>query len=191
MRSSWMRDTRRLAVAMALAASIPADGSLYGGASRALGASPEPVWTEVAWPFPIDQWGKGKAFTCRVADCGTAVTLYVRAKIGFCNCSTGVADDAELDRISDFELIGDRASAQASGRPVTVAWMKGRSRPFNVEGAMGAKVSALSVGFNDRCDAIVATAVAAPGRAADIEPAVIAFLNSRTVLRWAEVTRGL
>jgi hypothetical protein len=69
--------------------------------------------------------------------------------------------------------------------------MNGRSRAFNAEGAMGAKVSALSVGFNDRCDAIVATAVVAPGRAAEIEPAVLEFLNSRTVLRWAEVTLGL
>ena len=39
-------------------------------------------------------------------DCGTAVTLYVRAKIGFCNCTTGVADDPELERIGDFELLG-------------------------------------------------------------------------------------
>jgi hypothetical protein len=49
----------------------------------------------------------------------------------------------------------------------------------------------LSVGFNDRCDAIVATAVLGEGRPGAIEPAVLAFLNSRTVLRWAEVTLGL
>ena len=139
----------------------------------------------------MDQWGKGKAFTCRAADCGTQVTVYIRAKIGFCNCSTGVADDEELDRISDFDLIGTQAKPQLPGKPIAVAWMKGRSRPFDAEGAMGAKVSALSVGFNDRCDAIVATAVVAPGRTAEVEPAVLEFLNSRTVLRWAEVTLGL
>ena len=53
-----------------------------------------------------DQWGKGKAFHCKAADCGTEVSLYVRAKIGFCNCTTGVADDEELERLSDFDLMG-------------------------------------------------------------------------------------
>ncbi len=152
--------------------------------------SAEPVWTEVPWPFPMDQWGQGKAFSCKAADCGTHVTVYIRAKIGFCNCSTGVANDEELDRISDFDLVGSRASAQAPGRPIAVAWMNGRSRPFNAEGAMGAKLSALSVGFNQRCDAIVATAVVEPGRAADVEPTVLDFLNSGAVLRWAEATLG-
>jgi hypothetical protein len=49
----------------------------------------------------------------------------------------------------------------------------------------------LSVGFNDRCDAIVATAVLGQERPGAIEPTVLAFLNSGTVLRWAEVTLGL
>jgi hypothetical protein len=68
--------------------------------------------------------------------------------------------------------------------------MKGRSRAFSVE-AQRAGRSALSLGFNDRCDAIVATAVAGLDRPAAIEAAVLEFLNSRTVLRWAEVTLGL
>ncbi len=143
------------------------------------------------WPFPMDQWGKGKAFSCRAADCGTLVTVYIRAKIGFCNCTTGVADDEELDRISDFELIGGQAAPQGPGRPISVAWMKGRSRPFDTEGAMGAKLSAVSIGYSQRCDAIVATAVVAPGRAAEIEPSVLEFLNSRTVLRWTVTVLGL
>ena len=166
-------------------------GAWLSGVHGALGASPRPVWTEVPWPFPMDQWGHGKAFACKAADCGTQVTVYIRAKIGFCNCSTGVADDAELDRISDFELIGSQAAPRAPGRPISVAWMKGRSRPFDAEGAMGAKLSALSVGLNHRCDAIVATAVVAPGRAPDIEPSVLEFLNSRPVLQWAATTVGL
>ena len=180
-------------VILAAALALCGLGALACGGLRASAASaqPQPNWTEMPWPFPIDQWGKGKAFTCKAADCGMQVTVYIRAKVGFCNCSTGVADDEELDRISDFDLLGNQASAQGAGRPITVAWMKGRSRPFNAEGAMGAKVSALSVGFNDRCDAIVATAVVAPGRATEVEPVVLEFLNSGTVLRWAEVTLGL
>jgi hypothetical protein len=82
-----------------------------------------------------------------------------------------------------------RLAALGPGQPIAVAWMKGRSRAFAVDGA--AAKSILSVGFNDRCDAIVATAVLGHVRPDAIEPAVLAFLNSRTVLRWAEVTLGL
>ena len=108
----------------------------------------------------MDEWGKGKAFQCKAADCGTEVNLYIRAKIGFCNCTTGVADDEELERISDFDLIGDKLAALGAGRPIAVAWMKGRSRPYAIwPGPAARRRSALSVAFNDRCDAIVATAV--------------------------------
>ena len=153
-------------------------------------AAMTPVWSEVAWPFPMDQWGKGKAFVCKAAHCGTDVTVYIRAKIGFCNCATGVADDEELDRISDFDLFGNKLTALGPGQPIAVAWMKGRSRAYTI-GEPRAKKSALSVGFNDRCDAIVATATLTHDRPTAVEPAVLEFLNSKTVLRWAEVTLGL
>jgi hypothetical protein len=150
-----------------------------------------PAWSEVQWPFPLDQWGKGKAYRCNAADCGTELTVFVRAKIGFCNCTTGVSDDEELDRISDFDLFGNKVAPLTSGRPITVAWMKGRSRPFTIGGTSQAYKSALSVGFNDRCDAIVATAALATDKPATAEPMVLEFLNSKTVLHWAEVTLGL
>ena len=158
---------------------------------RGMAASPQPDWIEVPWPFPMDQWGKGKAFVCRASDCGAEVMVYIRAKIGFCNCATGVADDEELDRISDFDLFDNRLIAQGPGRPITVAWMKGRARAFSVGGvAQRLGKSALSIGFNDRCDAMIATAVTMADRPAVIEAAVLDFLNSRTVLRWAGVTPG-
>ena len=69
--------------------------------------------------------------------------------------------------------------------------MKGRSRAFTIGGAPQAGKSALSVGFNDRCDAIVATAVLGTEKPTATEPVVLEFLNSKTVLRWAEVTLGL
>jgi len=149
------------------------------------------VWSEVAWPFAIDQWGKGKAFRCNAADCGTEVSVYIRPKIGFCDCLTGVADDEELDRISDFELFNNTLSPLGAGREISVAWMKGRSRPYSIAGAQPAGHSALSIGFNDRCDAIVATAVVGHDRPTAVEPAVIEFLNSRTIIRWAEIALGL
>jgi hypothetical protein len=149
-----------------------------------------PAWSEVQWPFPMDQWGKGKAFRCKSADCGTEVTVYVRAKIGFCNCTTGVADDEELERISDLDLVG-APTAVGAGRPITVAWMKGRSRSYALAGSNRAGAAALSVAFNDRCDAIVATVVLAREPAAAVEPVVLGFLNGDTVKRWAEITLGL
>ena len=82
--------------------------------------TPRPDWTEVAWPFPADQWGRGKAFRCKPADCGAEVNLYLRAKIGFCNCVTGISDDDELDRMSDFDLVGG-ATPLGNGRPSPLA----------------------------------------------------------------------
>ena len=49
------------------------------------------------------------------SDCGGEVTVYVRAKIGFCSCITGVSDDEELDRISDYDLLGNSSRARAPG----------------------------------------------------------------------------
>ena len=148
----------------------------------------QPAWSEVKWPFPLDQWGLGRAFRCGADDCGTEVNLYLRAKIGFCNCTTGVSDDEELDRLTDFRLMGDRLLAVGAGRPIQVAWMKGRSRAY-----LGSDRgrSALAVAFNDRCDAIVATVVVADGRPLAIESGVLEFLNGETIRHWAETTLGL
>ena len=157
-----------------------------------VGVTPShPVWAEAQWPFAMDEWGKGKAFQCKAADCGAEVNLYIRAKIGFCNCTTGVSDDDELDRLSDFNLMGNKLSVLGPGHPIAVAWMNGRSRSYTVAGPFRAGQSALAVAFNDHCDAIVATVVVAHDRPAIIEPSVIEFLNSKTILGWAEVTLGL
>jgi hypothetical protein len=117
------------------------------------------VWIEVAWPFPSDQWGAGKAFTCKPADCGSEVHVYLRAKLGFCNCATGVANDDDLDRMSDFDLVGGDVVPLAAGRPVRIGTMNGRDRGYALASANVLGRSALSVVFNDRCDMVVATAV--------------------------------
>jgi hypothetical protein len=160
---------------------------------RATVAAPpsHPVFSEVEWPYPTDEWGKGKAFRCAAADCGAEVNLFVRAKIGFCNCKTGVSDDDELDRLSDFRLMGGNRSVLGAGHPIEVAWMKGRSRAYAIADRYRAPNSALAIAFNDRCDAIVATVLVAHDRPAAIEPGVIEFLNSETIVHWAEVTLGL
>src|SRR5262249_59412423 len=88
-------------------------GVLAGGAMP-LGAGQQPTeagkpapaaWTELKWPFPLDQWGVGRAFRCRAADCGADIDLYLRAQLGFCNFPTRGADDAELDRVGGPRLL--------------------------------------------------------------------------------------
>jgi len=157
---------------------------------RAAPAS-QPAWTEVDWPFPIDQWGTGKAFRCKAADCGAEVIIYLRAKLGSCDCTTGVADDAVLVRMSDFDLVGGEVSPLGAGRPIRIASMKGRSRAYTLAARNRPGKTALSVVFNERCDMVVATAVLPHDQPAMSEPGVIDFLNGSTVLRWAEVALGL
>ena len=159
--------------------------------SQALTAPSHPKFLEIKWPFPTDEWGEGKAFRCEAADCGVEVDVYIRPKIGFCNCLTGVSDDTELDRLSDFNLMGGKPQVLAAGHEIKIAWMKGRSRAYAVSEPYHAPSSVLAIAFNDRCDAIVATATVAHDVPKTLEPSVIDFLNSEVVVHWAEVTLGL
>jgi hypothetical protein len=185
------------ALALALTAGLAAAIAGYiavasGPTGEATGDTPamRPVWAEVHWPFPIDQWGTGRAFVCKTADCGAEVQLYLRAKLGSCNCTTGVADDTDLDRMSDFDLVGGEVSPLGAGRPIRIAWMNGRSRAYTLAARNRPGKSAISVVFNDRCD-MIATIVLPHDRPAMIEPGVMEFLNSGMVLHWAETALGL
>jgi hypothetical protein len=144
----------------------------------------QPVWTEFKWPFPVDQWGIGRAFVCKPAECGVEVNVYLRPKIGFCKCATGVDDDDELERVGDNELIGGNIVALGAGRVIEVAWMRGRSRVYRVTDRAQGRI--LSIGFNDRCDVFVALATLGAGDRDVLEPAVLAFLNSNQVQRWVK-----
>src|SRR3954467_3954495 len=104
-----------------------------------------PVWTEARWPFPMDPWGKGKAFQCKAADCGSEVQLYVRAKLGFCNCVTGIADDTDLEQMGDLAMIGGQAKPLGAGSPITVGTMRGRTRAYAVGGAPIQSETAISL----------------------------------------------
>ncbi|MFB6451985.1 hypothetical protein [Bradyrhizobium tunisiense] len=160
-----------------------------GEPARATAAYGEvrPVWTETDWPFGADPWGRGKAFRCKAADCGTEVQLYVRAKLGFCNCATGVADDSDLDQMGDLALVG-KATPTGAGREIIVGPMRGRSRTYRIEGISKA---ALSLAFNQRCDMVAAVALVGSDAPAFAEPTVLAFLNSDRMLQWAEIALGL
>jgi hypothetical protein len=164
-----------------------------------------PVWTDAAWPFPIDQWGQGWAYQCKAADCGVEINVHLRPKIGFCNCQTGVADDEELDRVGDVDLLGSEISALGPGQPIEVHAMKGRSRSYAVRASSDKSAkTVLSLAFNDRCDVVVATVVAGTVVAGTVaagtvaagkeplahEQAVLEFLNGDLILSWVDVVLG-
>src|SRR5262249_17356927 len=122
-------------------------------------APAEAIWIETKWPFLMDEWGEGKSFQCKAAECGAELNLYIRAKIGFCSSATGIADDDELERLSDFDFMNGRAIALARGREIEVAGMKGRIRAYETVNSVHSPKYAVSIALNNNSDALVATVV--------------------------------
>jgi hypothetical protein len=181
------------ALGLALAALIANDPAAIGigwPGGAATTAAPHPVWREVDWPFRLDEWGIGRAYRCASADCGTEVNLYLRAKVGFCNCATGVSDNADLDRVSDLELFSDDFVGLTDGRPVNVGRLKGRSRLYHVNIPYTQPRDMLEIGFNDKCDVAVATVLADKDRLRQVESLALDFLSSDPVQRWAAAELG-
>src|SRR5271154_7589610 len=119
--------------------------TLSGVAAYQYARSGTDAWREIAWPFPRDGWPAGRAFHCAVASCGDDIELYVRPKIGFCNCDSGVADDDEVDRVADLDLISERFAPVAPGKAIRVAEMPGRLRNYHLDMPDGARHAAIGV----------------------------------------------
>ena len=180
-----------LALGLAAVASVATSAPNDGGSSRVPAGRIDQAWAEVKWPFLMDQWGSGRAYRCNAATCGADLNLYLRPKIGFCNCDTGVSDDAEVDRVADVDLLSGRYGPVSEGRPIRVGWMNGRSRRYAVDDPRGPRRTALAIAFNDKCDVIVATLVAGTDLPEGAERAALAFLNGNQVLGWAKAELGL
>ncbi len=177
------------ALGIAFAALGARDAATVGVAARG-GLPVRAVWGEVKWPFALDEWGTGRAFRCAPGDCGIEINLYLRAKVGFCNCATGVSDDNDLDRVGDLELVGDNFIGLAEGRQVEVGRLMGRLRPYRVTVPRGAAHDMLAIGFNDQCDVAVATVVADPDRLTEAGQLALDFLSADLVQRWAAAELG-
>ena len=139
-------------------------------------------WRELAWPFPRDGWPAGRAFRCEGGACNGA-ELYVRAKRGFCNCDSGVADDDEVDRVADIDLITPRFTATALGEVVYVGEMGGRARRYDLAKYDGASHAAVGVAVSRRCDLFVAAAQGR-GDANAMQHAALAFLETQEMKAW-------
>jgi hypothetical protein len=188
-----MKRALGFAIAFAGFGLVAGSASVFGlraPAHRTPESAITPVFAEEKWPFLLDQWGIGKAFACSPADCGVKVEVFIRPKIGFCNCSTGVADDAELERVADTDLVSAQTRPLGAGEPVKIGWMQGLARRYR---AADGKVTdgLVSVAFNDECDVVVAVARMGGGDPAVLEPAVIAFLQSNPMVLWAKKELGL
>jgi hypothetical protein len=178
------------AIAIAVMAVLGGSAAVWGVRAPETSIAEEATWTEANWPFLQDQWGIGEAFVCMPADCGAKIEVFIRPKIGFCNCSTGVSDDAELERVADTDLVSPTAKPLGPGGAVKIGWMSGRSRRYSASDEKPSE-RLLSIAFNDECDAVVALATLGNGDPAAIEPAVIAFLNRRPMVLWVKKELGL
>ncbi|WP_426436705.1 hypothetical protein [Bradyrhizobium genosp. P] len=139
-------------------------------------------WHEIVWPFPRDGWPAGRAFRCDTTACGADVEVYVRPKLGFCNCGSGVADDDEVDRVADIDMISARFAPLKAGDVVDVADMPGRIRAYGIEMPDG-KRTAIGIAVSHRCDLLVAAAQGS-GDAADVQRLALKFLESAELKRW-------
>jgi hypothetical protein len=144
-------------------------------------------WQEIAWNFPRDGWPAGRAFRCE--SCGEGVELYVRPKVGFCNCDTGVADDDEVDRVADLDLISQRFVPTEAGKVVRVTDMVGRSRFYDLKMSDGSQHAAVGIALSHRCDLLVAVA---QGRASadEMQRAALDYLASDAMHHWMMASLG-
>src|SRR5471032_926059 len=131
-------------------------------------------WREIAWPFPRDGWPAGRAFRCGAVLCGGEVELYVRPKIGFCNCGAGVADDDEVDRVADLDLISERFVPLQAGKVIRIDDMPGRLRSYYLKMPDASRHTAVGIAVSHRCDLLVAVAQC-NGEAGEVQRAALDF----------------
>jgi len=170
---------------LVIATAVVALGALSGVAAYEHAASrqDEAGWREIAWPFPRDGWPAGKAFHCGTAACGGDIEVYVRPKIGFCNCDRGVADDDEVDRVADLDLMSEHFAPLAPGHVVQLADMPGRIRAYDLKMSDGSRHAAFGIAVSRRCDLLIAVAHG-KGAPPELRRAVLDFLGSSKMTGW-------
>src|SRR5262249_51554325 len=139
-------------------------------------------WREIAWPFRRDSWPAGRAFLCSGSRCD-GIEVYVRPKLGFCNCDSGVADDDEVDRVSDLDLVSPRFSPLRPGEVVQVGQMSGRVRAYEMQMLNEMRHAAIGLAVSQRCDLLVAVAHGAAD-AGDVQRFALALLEADETQRW-------
>jgi hypothetical protein len=168
-----------------IASAIAGVSVLSGAAAyQHAGLQKEDAWREIAWPFPRDGWPAGKAYRCSAAACGGEAELYVRPKIGFCNCDRGVDDDDEVDRVADLDLLSEQFAPRAPGNVVAIADMPGRVRAYDLKMSDRSLHAAIGIAVSRRCDLLVAV-VHGKADASELQRAALDFLARTEMTRWA------
>lgn len=182
-----MRPSLVMALALVLAALVGGVGFLV--ARMAFAPAPivdaDSAWREAAWPFLRDAWPAGRAFRCDAAHCGEEVMVYARVKKGMCDCVAGVADDEDLERVSDASLLSPRLTAEGPGESADLAGLKTRLRRYRTDG--GAALAVLAGGRN--CNAFVAMATARHALSPQAMDSVRALISTPAMGRWV-TSRG-
>ncbi len=177
-----MRPGLAILLALAFAALIGGAGFLAARlifAPAALVEADSP-WREAAWPFLRDGWPAGRAFRCDAAHCGEEVMVYARVKAGMYDCEVGVADDDDLERVSDAGLVSPRLVPDGPGEAQGVAALKVRLRRYRLDG--GGALAVWAGGRN--CNAFVAMATARHELTPRSLEASRILLDSPLVRRW-------
>ena len=164
-----------LAIAVVCFQSVAANAGETDKAAR--------VWSDMKWPLAFDPWPPGRAFHCSKADCGAGIELYVRPKLGFCNCTVGITGDSEIDQVGDLAAIGPDFVPTSASHSVVVGDMKGLARNYRIKLSAG-DVEALAIVTSKKCDVVVVTIASTSTIPVEVEKAALALLNSDRVLPW-------
>lgn len=134
-------------------------------------------WRRIAWPFPRDAFPGGRAWKRDDTE------VFVRPKLGFCgNCDTGVVEDAEVDRVTDIDLLDERFVRLGEGKPIQLTDLVGRARLYRVQkGGRERIAEGIAVAYN--CDLVVAIVVSPVADDAILRNAH-RFLETNTVQIW-------
>src|SRR5205814_1797795 len=96
---------------------------------------------------------------------------------------SGVADDDEVDRVADLDLMSEFFAAREAGKLVRVADMPGRLRAYDLDMRDGSRRTAIGIAVSRRCDLLVAVAQGR-GDASEMRRAVLEYLGSPDMAHW-------
>jgi hypothetical protein len=164
-------------LAVALVAGL-AGFSEIGHLYRAWMAEFGPGWKPIKWPFPRDAWPEGRAWR------NQGLEVYVRPKLGFCgNCDTGVVEDAEVDKVTDIDLLDPAFIPLQAGSRIRITDLFGRARLYRLKMKDGSQRLAEGIAVANNCDLVVAIVA---GQVDDeaMRKAAHQFLESNTVQVW-------
>jgi len=147
-------------------------------------------WQEIAWPFGRDAWPAGRAFRCNAAACGGEQEVYLRPKVGLCNCTRGITGDAEVDAVSDIDLLTDDFVPRAVGQPVAMGGLDGIARAYRLRFSGGRQSNAAGIALSHRCDLVVAASVGESAGQAEALKAIAGLLSRPNIGKWLEQQFG-